>query len=332
MKLDLRPHPVFAAFLLLIVSLVPVMILKDISPSNELRYLSIAEEALEEGHVFAFSNHGEPYSDKPPLYLWLVMLSRLVSGEYSFFLLSLFSFIPALVIIGVMDKWLMLVSAQTTIRFSWTDRFAAAVMLGTSAMFVGTAIILRMDMLMTMFIVLAMFTFYKMYRGIGNSTANGILLPVYIFLALFTKGPVGILMPVLSIFFFLLLSGRLKDTGRYLGVRTWLILALLCGAWFLGVWLEGGREYLDNLLFHQTLDRAVDAFHHKKPVWYYLVAIWYVAAPYSIAAIYALFSRAGRQGYVTDAGRLFVVSFAVTFIMLSLFSSKLSVKVISSVR
>ena len=147
MKLDPRPHPLFAAFLLLALSLVPLMALRDVTPANELRYLSIADEALADGHIFTFSNHGEPYSDKPPLYLWLVMLSRLVSGEYSFFLLSLFSFIPALVIIGVMDKWLMLVSAQTTIRFSWTDRFAAAVMLGTSAMFVGTAIILRMDII-----------------------------------------------------------------------------------------------------------------------------------------------------------------------------------------
>lgn len=325
MKLDLRPHPVFAAFLLLIVSLVPVMILKDISPSNELRYLSIAEEALEEGHVFAFSNHGEPYSDKPPLYLWLVMLSRLVSGEYNFFLLSLFSFIPALVIIGVMDKWLMLVSAQTTIRFSWTDRFAAAVMLGTSAMFVGTAIILRMDMLMTMFIVLAMFTFYKMYRNIGRPALNGLLLPVFIFLALFTKGPVGLLMPIVSIFIFLLFSGKPGETGKYLGFRTWGVLVLLCGLWFLGVWLEGGKEYLSDLLFHQTYDRAVDAFHHKEPVWYYLTAILYVAAPYSLILLYMIFARHSRQVYVTDAGRLFIVCFASTFVMLSLFSSKLSV-------
>ena len=325
MKLDSRLHPVFVTAVFMAVCLLPAMALKDISPSNELRYLSIADEAIENGSVFTFSNQGEPYADKPPLYLWLLMLSKLLFGGHNTFILSLFSFIPAIVTIAVMDRWLMQVSRLTSIKFPFGDRFAAAMALGTSAMFLGTAVILRMDMLMTMFIVLALYTFYKMYRGIGNSTANGILLPVYIFLALFTKGPVGILMPVLSIFFFLLLSGRLKDTGRYLGVRTWLILALLCGAWFLGVWLEGGREYLDNLLFHQTLDRAVDAFHHKKPVWYYLVAIWYVAAPYSIAAIYALFSRAGRQGYVTDAGRLFVVSFAVTFIMLSLFSSKLSV-------
>ena len=55
-----------------------------------------------------------------------------------------------------------------------------------------------------------------------------------------------------------------------------------------------------------------------------MVAIWYVAAPYSIAMVYALFSRAGRS-YVTDAGRLFRVSAVSVFILLSLFSSKLAV-------
>ena len=67
MKIDPRPHPLFAAFLLLALSLVPLMALRDVTPANELRYLSIADEALAEGRIFTFSNHGEPYSDKPPL-------------------------------------------------------------------------------------------------------------------------------------------------------------------------------------------------------------------------------------------------------------------------
>lgn len=331
MKLDPRPHPLFAAFLLLALSLVPLMALRDITPANELRYLSIADEALADGRIFTFSNHGEPYSDKPPLYLWLVMLSRLIPGGQDIFVLSLMSFIPALVTIGVMDRWLVLVAGQTTIRFTWLDRFAAAMMLGTSAMFAGTSVILRMDMLMTMFIVLSLFVFYKQYRHIGNPVLNGVLLPVCIFLALFTKGPVGLLVPVTSIFFFLMFSGKLRDTGKYLGFRTWGIIAVLCAFWFSGVWLEGGKEYLSDLLFHQTLGRAVDAFHHKEPFWYYFAAVWYVAAPYSLLMIYTVIFRSGRHVYVTDAGRLFLVVFISTFVMLSLFSSKLSVYMLPAV-
>ena len=243
MKIDIRPHPVFAAILLMAVSLLPVMALKDISPSNELKYLSIVDEAIENGSIFTFSNHGEPYADKPPFYFWLAMLSRYIFGGHNLLVLSLISFVPAIVTIGVMDRWLLLVSRQTSIRFSWLDRFAGAMMLGTSVMFLGTAIILRMDMLMTMFIVLALYTFYKMYRNTGNTAVEGLLLPFYIFMALFTKGPVGLLMPVLGIFFFLLISGKLKEAGVSRVHSN----------------LETSRRYFPNICTTHTFDDKINA-------------------------------------------------------------------------
>lgn len=326
MKSYFSSHPVIPAVILMFICLLPVMILRDFTPSNELRYLSIADEAISQGHVCVFTNQGEPYADKPPLYFWLIMLSRLVAGSHCMFLLSLFSFIPAAVIMTVMDRWLMLVARNNPgVHLSGQDRFAAALMLGTSAMFLGMSVFLRMDLLMCMFIVLALYTFYKMYRGTGNMRKNSIMLPVYIFLALFSKGPVGLLVPPLAIIVFLFFERKIKDTGKYLGFRTWGILLLLCALWFTGVWIEGGRPYLENLLFHQTVDRAVDAFHHKQPFWYYLVVIWYVAAPYSLVLIPVLVATFFRGGANTDAGRLFVAVSVPTFMMLSAFSSKLAV-------
>ncbi|MDE5707727.1 MAG: dolichyl-phosphate-mannose--protein mannosyltransferase, partial [Alistipes sp.] len=52
--------------LLLFALLLPAMALRDFTPSNELRYLSIADEALADGNFFAFTNQGAPYADKPP--------------------------------------------------------------------------------------------------------------------------------------------------------------------------------------------------------------------------------------------------------------------------
>ena len=59
-----------------IVAVLPVLILRDFTPSNELRYLSIADEALRNHTFFVFTNHGVPYADKPPLYLLIIMLCR----------------------------------------------------------------------------------------------------------------------------------------------------------------------------------------------------------------------------------------------------------------
>ena len=81
-------HPLVAVFLFTFICLLPEMLMRDFTPSNELRYLSIADEALRDGHFFAFFNHGLAYADKPPLYIWLVMLSRVhLSVRTSFHLL-----------------------------------------------------------------------------------------------------------------------------------------------------------------------------------------------------------------------------------------------------
>ncbi len=309
------------------IALAPVMAMRDFTPGNELRYLNIADEALADGHLFTFTNQGEPYADKPPLYFWLMMLLRTVFGRHCMFALSLLSFIPATVIMSVMDRWYASASGDS----GFLSRFASSMMLGTSALFLGTSLFLRMDMMMCMFIVLALYSFYKLYTGKGRGKVHGFLLPVCIFLALFAKGPVGLLVPPAAIAVFLAMEGKIRDIGKYLGWKTWGIIAMLCAIWFTGVRIEGGWPYLENLLFHQTVDRAVDAFHHKEPFWYYAVAVSYVFAPYSILLIIVFFSEFGHG--ISGSGnfceksmrRLSVSVTACTFVMLSSFSSKLSI-------
>lgn len=318
-------HPLLVVFLFITICLLPVMIMRDFTPDNELRYLQIADEAIENGNLFAFTLDGEVYADKPPLYLWIVMLCRLLIGKHSMLLLSLFSLLPAFVIINVMDRWAALEKVS--------DRIAMAFMMMTCALFLGMSVFLRMDMLMTMFIVLALRSFWLLYTGCGNQRKQEVLLPLWIFLALFTKGPVGILMPLLAIGCFLLFRRKGREIGKYLGWKTLGIIAALCAVWFIGAYLDGGKDYLKNLLFHQTFGRAVNSFHHKAPFWYYLVAIWYIVAPYMFLLVGALVVSIGRKRramsdavYVPGDKEVFLaVTIASTFVMLSLFSGKLSI-------
>jgi 4-amino-4-deoxy-L-arabinose transferase and related glycosyltransferases of PMT family len=315
----LARHPLLIAFVLIALCLTPVMMMRDFTPDNELRYLSIADEAIENGNVFAFTLGGEPYADKPPLYLWIVMLSKLLLGKHSMFLLSLFSLLPAFVIIYVMDKWLGLKDP--------VDRITTCFMMMTCALFLGMSVFLRMDMLMTMFIVLALYTFYRMYEGEGNRKTQEVMLPVWIFLALFTKGPVGLMMPPLVIICFLLAKRRGREIGRYLGWKTWGIIAGLCAVWFTGVYLDGGKPYLENLLFHQTVGRAVNSFHHKNPFWYYLMTVWYVVAPYCfllVGAVVASLLKPGKENR-SDKEVFFATAVISTTVMLSCFSAKLAI-------
>lgn len=54
---------------IIILTFLPILILRDLTPANEGRYLIIADEAIRPGNFFSFTLHGEPYADKPPFYL-----------------------------------------------------------------------------------------------------------------------------------------------------------------------------------------------------------------------------------------------------------------------
>ena len=310
-------------FVFCAVCLLPMMAMRDFTPSNELRYLSIADEAIANDHLFAFYNHGIPYADKPPLYFWIVMLCRLLFGHHSCLALSMFSLIPAFAIVGIMDRWVMKGKSAM-------NRMSVAGMTLTCVMFLGTMVVLRMDMLMCLFIVLALWTFYRMYTGEGSRRQDSLTLPLWIFLALFTKGPVGLLMPPLAIAVFLAVKRDWKGFRKYLGLKTWGIIAVLSAVWLTCVWLEGGLEYINNLLFKQTVGRAVNAFTHARPFWFYLVTILWCLAPYTLLLIGSFMAsllpvrKAGAEK-VSDLEILFLCTIISTAAMLSSFSSKLPI-------
>ncbi len=334
----LTKHPLLAVFLFTIICLIPEMLMRDFTPSNELRYLSIADEALAGGNFFAFFNHGAAYADKPPLYLWIVMLCKTLTGGHSVVALTLFSILPAFVIVWLMDRWVMS-------KASVSDRMAMAMMLLTCVMFLGTAVVIRMDMLMCMFIALALFTFWRMYELRIDGEPDGgdavvykkcsWLLPVWIFMALFTKGPVGLLVPPVSIAVFLIVKRKWRDIGKYLRLKTWGVIAALCAIWFTCVFFDGGMEYLDNLLFKQTMGRAVKAFTHSRPFWFYAVAILWCIAPYTFILVGSLVESVWPSGknkaeipaesVRSDLEIFFLCIIGSTFVMLSSFSSKLPV-------
>lgn len=92
-------------YLLVFLCFIPLFIFRDFTPNNELKYLSIADEALRDGHFFTFWNHGVPYADKPPLYLWIVMLGKWLLGTHYMLFLGMFSLLPALGTLAVMERW-----------------------------------------------------------------------------------------------------------------------------------------------------------------------------------------------------------------------------------
>jgi len=215
-----------------------------------------------------------------------------------------------------MTKWIR--------RENGENEITAPLMLMTTGLFTGAAIIVRMDMLMNMFIVLSLYTFYKMYQGEGRKRDSW-LFPVYVFLALFSKGPLGLLIPFVSTVTFLIYKKKLSDFSHYWGWKTFLIILAGCIVWFTGVYMEGGNEYLNNLLVHQTVERGINSFHHKEPFYYYAISIWYSIAPWSLLAIGLIIAGLLKKRINSTLEQFFATIVLSTLVLLSLISSKLAI-------
>ncbi len=310
-------------FIVYALLLLPLMIQRDVTPDNELRYLSIADESISDGHFFTMYNHGEPYADKPPLYFWIIMGVKTLLGHHSPFLITLiFSLIPAFVILSIFNRW-----CKDELSEKW--RIASELALLTSVYFLGGSIFLRMDMLMCMFITLAMYTFYRMYEG-DTSLKLRIAFPIYIFMAIFSKGPVGIMVPLFCIPVFLIVKREFKTIGRYWGWMTWLVLAILCGIWWTFVYLEGGTEYINNLLFHQTMGRAVNSFAHHKSFFFYFYSIWYSAAPWVFLTVGVVIWALIKKRIISPLAEFMLITVATIFVMMTIVSSKLQIYLLPS--
>jgi 4-amino-4-deoxy-L-arabinose transferase-like glycosyltransferase len=318
-------------YLILFIALLPAMILRDYTPNNELRYLSIVDEALQNGSLFTFTNQGEIYADKPPLHFWLMMTGKLILGEHRMWYYSLLSFIPALIILATMSKWIRreeemnneIENNEITDKYS-RKQATASLMLMTSGLFTGAALIVRMDMLMNMFIVLSLYSFYQMYKG-ENIKRNSLLFPVYVFLALFSKGPLGLLIPFITTITFLIYKKKLSDFKNYWGWKSFLIILTGSIVWFAGVYIEGGNDYLNNLLVHQTVGRGIDSFHHKEPFYYYLISVWYIMAPWSFLVIALFVAGLVKKRIHNTLEQFFAVMILSTFVLLSSISSKIAI-------
>lgn len=316
-------YKTFYFYLFFVVALLPIFIFRDFTPDNELRYLSITDEALRNHTFFAFTNHGIPYADKPPLFLWGLMGLRTVAGSHYLWLYSLLTLIPAIAIARIFDRWTIGIIPPNS-------RLVFQGMLLVTGLFIGSTLVLRMDMLMCLFIVMAFYEFWKITENPLNNFAKW-LFPIYIFLAVFTKGPLGFLIPLVCTLAYSVAVRKYRYIVLAWGWRCWTLLLPLIILWFLCVFGEGGKEYLNNLLFHQTVDRAVNSFHHARPFYYYLIAFWYCLLPWSLAILGLLIVALNKRRLPEGLQAYFLVIFLTTLILLSCISSKLQIYMLPAI-
>lgn len=245
-------------------------------PMYSTRTLSVAWEMWLHHSILVPYLNDLPYSDKPPLLLWLIQSGWAVAGVNDVW--------PRLleVMLGAVQLVLAWRLARTLFPQDRRIAHAAAWMLlaFTYGFLFGLQVmyeVLLADCVLAALLCLAPAAHGKAPRF------GGFLLALS--LGLLTKGPVLLLHVGLPWLLGPLWSGWARRERRQWYGCGGLSLLAACAvllAWALPAAWIGGEAYRRRLLVHQTAGRVVDAFAHAHPFWWYLPLLPALVFPFTL--------------------------------------------------
>ena len=268
----------------------------------------------------------EPFLEKPPLSLWLD------AGAIRLFGASTGAVRLASAFAGLFSVMLLYGMLR---RFGrpQTLAFSAALILATMASYWGNVRGVGEDSLLSLGVTAALLGFYQAVRPEreGSSTWAWALFTAGMVIATLSKGVLGLAMPGIVIFVYLL-STSLMDKrlrlGDWLKPALFTLLALVPLLIWLGfLFQRGGMQAVGEVLWTNSVGRFSGSFveaGHYEPFYYYLAKLPEAFLPWNILVYLGLWHF--RKSLVRNRYRLFFSVWLVAqFTLLTLASSKRTV-------
>ncbi len=282
-------------------------------PIDETRYLSVAWEMWLRHDFLVPHLNGAPYSDKPPLLFWLILLGWRVVGVAEWWA----RLVP--VLSGLGSAWLTALIA----RRLWPGRpeagpLAAVILAGTIAWAAFTQAVL-FDTLLTATVLAAIL---GLLAAADGRRWGFVLLGAGIGAGVLAKGPVTLMHVLPAALLAPWWGARRSRLAWYAGVAAAVAGgAAIALAWAIPAAREGGPAYADAIFVRQTAGRMVHAFAHRRPLWWYLP--WFPVLLLPWAAWPAAWRAARAALRLDDRGVRFLAAWAVPVLVgFSLVSGK----------
>lgn len=312
--------------ILLLVSTMPLFALglsnHGLWTADEPRVAEIGREMALSGNWAVPTLNERPFLEEPPLYYASIAAVFRVLGGTSDRIVRIPSAIFALG--GVLALFVL-----GTMLYNPRVGFLAGFVMGTCGEYFRVAHWVIVDSALTFFLVLALTFFVAAYlsKNRGKRLLFYGLCYASCTLAFYSKGFIGIVIPVLAVFFFLGFDKNLREVLRmhiWLGIGIFLILTL---PWFVALWYQGGREFLEVFFVHNHLERfAGGSTGHAHPFYYYLTQFPGGYLPWTFLLVPAFYWSFRRNKYAeerTGKGNLFAKCwFVAGFVFLSMASTK----------
>ena len=239
----------------------------DLWPPDEPRYALVAEELRSMDHgmsgLVLLHLHGQPYTQKPPLFYWLAAAAGAPLGRVTEFAARLPSAIAGIATVAA-------TMALGTLLLGRGAGTLAGLLLVTTFDWSYRARTVQLDTLLALFETTAILAFWRLQVGLGERRRNLFWLHASLGLALFSKGPVGWIVPMLAIAAYLGWARRLRELPGLLPLWG---LALSIGPtllWIASAVALGPQGFFQIAVVENLFGRALQGTAHAQPFLYYV--------------------------------------------------------------
>jgi len=273
-------HYAMVAVLYLMVTL-PFLGGPPLFDPDEGYYPETAREMLERGNLLDPVFNGQPRWGKPVAFYLAESLSFKAFGMN-----ELSARLPS-VLAGL--GFALLTMAAGTRLFSVRTGFYAGLLTAVALQPVVYSRAAVPDMLLALFVALSLYAFLRSQR-IGRQTASGQstrwLLLAYSSagIAFLTKGPLGLILPGLTILAYLLVSGNAKGILKLKPLSGTLVFLLIAAPWFVYMYSLHGVSFLDEHFIQRNVNRYfTNKWQHPGSILYYIPVLIAGAFPWTAA-------------------------------------------------
>lgn len=284
---------------------------------DEGRNAEVGREMEESGAWLVPTYNGIDYLDKPAFYFKAVAISLAALGNN-----ATAARIPS----AAFGVGLVFMAFAFCRRIHGTRcALLAAIIVATTPLFAANARTVIFDMALAFFVCGAIFTGYLAEEAEGKARRNWYLLgAASAGLATLVKGPVGFLVPALTLLVFNRLEGRKGAWKRLLAPLNLLAFFLITLPWFIGLCIAHG-DFLQYGLVEESFRRftSSNGFYHAEPVYFYVLIVAATFFPWSLLLPEASLAAWKERWAKNRADRLCIVWSVAVVAFFSLSRSKL---------
>lgn len=247
---------------------------------DEGRYSEIAREMLINHNYFIPYINGSLFFDKPILFYWLQVIALKIFGLNEFGI-RFFPILFAILLNLITYLFAKLVYDRPTAILS-------ICILSTTPLFFGSAHYANLDMEITFWITLAMYSFWLSLHSPNTYTIHDDIFTTCCALGFLTKGLIGFVIPCGII---VALSIKQKNLlfKKMLTIRFLALAAILILPWLIYTeWHH--KEFFSHFFFMQHFERFLDAknFNNVQPSWFYIPIFLAGTFPWSIFFLFGV--------------------------------------------